>query len=273
MQIETDISIHMQLLSTPDENLIDETLESRMALALKVTNAARTARSESGIKARQPLPALAVNLEDVEGDLPDELIEVIKEEINVKEVNIIESDEGYVQYNIQPRLKVLAPRVKGAIRDIKAYLEGLDRKESKNVVQSVNRTGSVSMEIAGKEWEFTEEEILVHAEAAKGYAMGENQGVEVFLDTTVTEDLKLEGLARGIIRHIQEARKIADFDYMDKINVYLAYDSDEVKTAVETYSDYIASETQAEEINTNGHVDATESDIDGHAVNIYVERR
>jgi len=265
-------SIHMELFPQADESIIDEQLEKRMALALSVTNAARTARAESGIKARQPLPLLAINLDEVDTDLPPELIEVIKEEINVKEVKIIENDEGYIEYTIQPMLKVLAPRVKGAISGIKKHLEGLDRKESKHVVKTVNRNGSIKMKIEDQEWEFDSEELLVHADAAEGFAMGENDNIEVFLKIEITDELKIEGLARGIIRYIQEARKTADFDYMDQINVYLGFESDEVAEAVEKYQDYIAKETQAKEINLNGHVDASENEIDGHDVNIYVEK-
>ena len=271
--LENDqISIHMQLLPEADDSLIDEELERKMALTLAVTNAARTARAEAGIKARQPLPELAIVFEDEEASLPEELLEVIKEEINVKEVKVKKTDEGYVEYLIQPILKILAPRVKGAITGIKNYLEGLDRKSSKRVVQTLSRTGTIDLDIEGTTWQFSSDEILVHANAAEGYAMGESREVEVFLDTAVSEELELEGLARGLVRHIQEARKTADLDYMDRIEIYMEFDSEAVNTAVENYHDYISSETQAEQLHLEAHKQALASDIDGHTVKIYIEK-
>ncbi|MHA2501372.1 MAG: isoleucine--tRNA ligase [Candidatus Kariarchaeaceae archaeon] len=255
-------SVHMQLLPIADTSLIDEDLEKRMGLALQVTNAARTARAESGIKARQPLPRLVIHLEE-DSELPDELREVIKEELNVKVVEVVESDEGYVDYKVQPLLKVLAPKVKGAIKGIKSYLEALDRSTAKDLVTTMNRSGQVKLEIDGQEWEFTSEELLVHAQAADGFSMGQATGLSVFLEISVTDELRSEGMARGVVRHIQEARKQADLDYLDRIAVKLSVDGEVMVNAINDHLDYIKSETQADSLELVEDVSGDPLEIDG----------
>ncbi|MHA2250834.1 MAG: isoleucine--tRNA ligase [Candidatus Kariarchaeaceae archaeon] len=265
-------SIHMQNFPIADESIIDGDLEKIMATALAITNAGRTARAQAGIKARQPLLELVVNLPGSEVRLPEELVEVIKKEINVKSLTVIESDEDFVEYKVQPMLKELAPKVKGAIKTIKPFLEGLSRKDSKTIVREINRTGKVSIEIEGQEWEFDTSELLVHIRPTKGYVMGESRGAEVFLKTEVTEQLKLEGLARGIIRHIQEARKKSDFDYLDRIEVYFHTESELTQEAISKFSRYICEETQADILSNELKENAEIRNIDGYAVSIFVQR-
>lgn len=266
------LSVHMHLIPKANKKLIDEDLEQRMGLALSITNAARTARSEAGIKARQPLTELVVSNNGTSVKLPNELVDVIKEEINVKQLKMVDNDEKYVNYRVQPMLKVLAPQVKGEITAIKNHLENLSRDEAKQIVQSMKRKGTVDVEIGENVWEFNSEEILVHADAAEGFSMGENQGIEVFLNTELNDELVQEGLARGLVRHIQEARKTADLDYLDRIKVFLGFDSKDVDAALKEYFDYISSETQADEILKEKHSKSTKRNIDGHAVFMYIEK-
>ena len=269
---DTLLSIHMQLFPEPNDDLVDEELERTMAAALNITNAARTARAEAGIKARQPLLELIVNSQNMDVELPDELIDVIKMEINVKDLKFTDSESEYVEYRVQPLLKNLAPKVKGEINAIKSYLESLDRDEAKRVVQSVKRSGSAKLDINGKSWEFTDEELLVHVEPAEGYIMGESRGNEVFLKTLVTDELKAEGLARGVVRHIQETRKQQDLDYLDRIAVKLGSESQELVDAIEKYRDYIMEETQSDDLVVNNSQNGETRNIDGFDISILVDR-
>ena len=242
-----------------------------MAAALAVTTAARTARAEAGIKARQPLSELVVNLHNTKSVIPDELIEVIKKEINVKEVLFVSTDEAFVDYKVQPLLKELAPKVRGEINAIKLFLESLSRDEAKETVQSIKNTGKVNLTINDVEWVFTSSEILVHALPTEGYIMGDSKGVEVFLKTAITEELQLEGLARGIVRHIQENRKNLKLDYLDRIHVSLSSQSEIIKSAIQKYRNYIKEETQADTLKIIKRNNAITQTIDGNEVALLVE--
>ncbi|MCY3412540.1 MAG: isoleucine--tRNA ligase [Candidatus Heimdallarchaeota archaeon] len=265
------LSLHMELFPTSNKKLVDVKLEEKMALALAVTNAGRSARAEAGIKARQPLSEMMVVLEKGE-EISPELVHVLKHEINVKELKQVKSDEGLVNYWVQPMLKVLAPQVKGEIRVIKDHLENLGKEEAKRVVQSINRTGSVEMTINGNDWEFNSEELLVHQESTEGYAMGTNRNVSVFIKTELTEELVLEGFSRGIVRYIQEMRKQKDFDYLDRITVSLHSDDAMLGNALKSFKSYIMNETQADSLTVKKSSKADEFEIDGITVRIYVER-
>ncbi len=265
------MSVHMHLFPSENIDLVDHALEEKMSAALTITNAARTARAEAGIKARQPLSELVINLHNDKTKIPSELIEVIKKEINVKEVLFVSTDEGFVDYKVQPLLKELAPKVRGAIKSIKPYLESLSRSEAKEIVQSIKNTGKVKLTIDDVVWEFTSSEILVHALPTDGYIMGETRGVEVFLKTAVSEELQLEGLARGIVRHIQENRKNLKLDYLDRIHVSISSQSELIKSAVQKYRNYIKDETQADSLKMIKRKDAIDMSIDENEVALLVE--
>lgn len=264
-------SVHMKILPSPNSTWIDEKLERKMALALSVSNAGRSARAEAGIKARQPLSEMFVLVDN--GDkVSKELIEVIKQEINVKKLIHVKNDDDLVNYRVQPMLKVLAPKVKGEIKEIKHYLETLSREEAKRVVKTITNKGFVDMEINDKKWEFSSKEILVHTDAREGYAMGSNRGVSVFLNTKLDTNLILEGFSRGAVRFIQEMRKQGGFDYLDRIHIYIDSDDSILEKALEQFKEYVMVETQANTLTIETHKEFTEHKIDGVKVRIYVER-
>ncbi|MFV2015163.1 MAG: DUF5915 domain-containing protein, partial [Candidatus Heimdallarchaeota archaeon] len=265
------MSVHMQLFPESNEILVDNNLEEDMAIVLAITNAARTARAEAGIKARQPLSELVVNIQGNSLEIPEGFVEVIEREINVKAIKFVSDDSEFVDYKVQPMLKKLAPKVRGAIKTIKPYLESLSREDAKQIVQSVSNSGKVSLVIDEQEWEFTSEELLVHALPTDGYIMGESRGVDVFLKTEISEELRLEGLARGVIRHIQEIRKQLKLDYLDRINVNLSTTNEMMKNAINIHENYIKTETQADTLSFKKRKDAEVQKIDGTEVALLVE--
>lgn len=243
-------SVHAEMYPKAKKKLIDEEIEKRMGLALDITNAGRGARSKANIKMRQPLAKLVVTFPSVGQTNLDDLIPVMKEEINVKALEIITPDETLADYQIQPNLKVLAPRVKGEIRAIKDYLENMSKADARNFVVRMKSSGKVFVEINGKIWEFTEEEINVNLQSPEGYAMGQSGNVDAFITTSITPKLRQEGLAREIIRRIQEMRKSASYNYTDKIVVTMETDAVELQDAYAAFKDYISKETQATDMLT-----------------------
>lgn len=264
-------SLHMNLFPKADKKLVDDKLEKKMALALAVTNAGRSARAEAGIKARQPLSEMLVYVENGE-QVSEELVDVLKNELNVKKFTHVKNEDNLVTYRVQPMLKVLAPQVKGEIKNIKNHLENMPKDEAKRVVNSIQHTGKVEMTINDNNWEFNSKEILVHSDASDGLAMGQNRNVSVFLRTEITNELKLEGFARGVVRYIQEMRKQNDFDYLDRIKVFLTSENSILVESLELFKDYVMNETQANDLQFSEHAKSEEMKIDGVQVTLYIEK-
>lgn len=265
-------SVHMQMFPSSNKSYVNKSLEDKMALALAITNAARAARAAAGIKARQPLPEILVLVEKETGSLPKGLVEVVKKEINVKKLSFTSDDDSLVEYRVQPLLKVLAPKVKGNITKIKNHLENLTKAETKRVVKSINQTGKVEIEIEEELWNFDSNEILVHSDPSEGYALGSFRNVEVFLNTNITDELRLEGLARGIVRHIQETRKSLNLDYLDRINLFVYSEDKQIVSAINKHGDYIKSETQSNSLEIKIHEESLTRMIDGFDVKLFVKK-
>lgn len=240
-------TVHAEMFPDFDINLINPDLEEKMGLALDIANAGRGARAKANIKMRQPLQKLIATNPKEDVDLGD-LIGVLAGEINVKELEILPPEKTLADYKIQPNLKILAPKVKGAIRGIKAHLEDLSTSASRDLVTRMQNAGKVQLEIEGKIWEFNEEEINVHLQSPDGYQMGQAGLVDVFLTTEITSELKQEGLAREVVRRIQEMRKTAELAFTDRIEVQLITEDKELEKAFTTHSLYISTETQADSL-------------------------
>jgi isoleucyl-tRNA synthetase len=240
-------SVHAEQFPSYSKDHVDQGLEDKMKLALDIANAGRAARAKANIKMRQPLEKLIAVNPNPDIKLGD-LIPVLAGEINVKSLEILTPNETLAEYKIQPNLKVLAPKVKGAITGIKKYLENLSKSQTRDLVTKMTNAGKVMLEIENKKWEFTEEEINVHLESPVGYQMGQEGNIDVFLTTEITPKLKEEGLARELVRRIQEMRKSAKLDFSDRINVNLITKSENLNLAYKNFGEYIRIETQADSL-------------------------
>ncbi len=272
-QGDTEIpSVHAELFPSADPDLIDEKLEKKMDIALNIAAAGRAARAKANIKMRQPLPELiAIVAEENTGI--EELTDVLAQEINVKSLKILPAEKTLAEYKVLPNLKVLAPKVKGEIRVIKDYLQNLSKKDARNIVTRMNKAKSAQIEINGKIWEFTDEEILVSLESPDGYQMGQSGRIDVFLNTQITPELREEGLARELIRRIQEMRRQAELDYVDRIRVKVVTKEKRFKDVLKKFGEYVATEVQADTLKgrfTDGFSQKWE--IEGSEIEIFLKK-
>ena len=132
--------------------------------------------------------------------------------------------------------------------------------------------GFVECEIENKVYKFDSEDLLINVKAKDGFVLGKGKTMKVFLEVELTDELILEGLARGLVRHIQETRKSKKLDYMDKINVYLQFEDDIFDKVLNKYLDYVKKETQAIEIEKGNLGDIKSTIIDGNSVKINIEK-
>ncbi|NLY70983.1 MAG: isoleucine--tRNA ligase [Clostridiales bacterium] len=258
-------SVHLAYYPDPDESLIDPNVEERMDLVRTLVGLGRGVREKERIKVRQPLSSILVDgkYEDLIGDMTD----LIKEELNIKEVVFEQKLDKFMDFTLRPNFKEAGPKLGSKI---KAFGAALAKADAPSVVETLEREGSIVLDLEGQEMTIDKELIDVKIVAKEGFTVAMENNVFVILDTTITDQLMKEGLAREFVSKVQQLRKQKDFEVTDRINIY--YHSDEtVKKALEEHGSYIMKETLALEMIEKSE-GLEEYDLNGHKTGIDVER-
>jgi isoleucyl-tRNA synthetase len=232
-------SVHMATWPAPQERRLDRTLLADMKVVQQVITLGRAARSESSLKVRQPLSRLLVRLPDeFASDAVRRHSELIRDELNVKAIEIIPRDAALVTYRIKPNLPVVGKRYGKLIPAIRAALA---RSDGSMIAKLAARGELVQIDVDGQTIELGPDALLIETTAAEGFACAEDAGYLVGLDTILTEELVREGLIREIVRTVQDARKQAGLDVSDRIMLNID-GSEQVVAAISAHREYIASE-------------------------------
>ncbi len=258
-------SVHLAYFPETNEKLIDHTVEERMDLVRDLVGLGRSAREKEKIKVRQPLQKILVDgkFEALIGDMT----QLIKEELNVKEVFFEKSLEKYMNYSLKPDFKaagpVLGPKVKFLAKE-------LSTMDASKVVSQLEEQGKISINLEGENVEIDKALIDINILAKEGFTVTMENNLFTILDTTISEELINEGLAREFVSKVQQMRKSRDFAVLDHINIYYQGD-DEVEKALATHKDYIMKETLALKLEKT--VKETElQDLNGRQTGIEVEK-
>ena len=237
-------SVHLADWPVADESVIDEALGTRTNLAMRLASLGRSARSAAGIKVRQPLNALIVELNSPNEREALELIAAqLKDELNVRDVRDTSESDSLMAYQLRPNLPVLGPKYGRQVNDIRNLLNDADASA---VAASVRSGENVQL----CDFELTPDEILVDNIAAEGYAVESDSTYTVGISTEVTPELRAEGYVREIAHIVQNMRKNAGLEISDRIHLSItAPDGSDLATAIANNTDYIANETLAEGIN------------------------
>ena len=236
------LSVHLADWPKPDPSLKDERLLLWMRAVLKGVGLARSARAKSGVKTRTPLPLLlltAPSEEEREG--LRRFLEEIKDELNVKEARVLHPGEEILSYRVLPNLKILGKKYGKLLPAIRKALEALDPME---VARKVLGGEAVEVELEGEKVRLLPEELLLEAQSPAGYVALEERGYVAALKVEVTEALRLEGLARDLIRHLQQARKEMGLRVSDRIRVSYRAEGG-YREALEGFKERIAEEVLA----------------------------
>ena len=257
-------SVHLAFFPEADMSLVDEKTEERMDLVRTLVALGRGTREKERIKVRQPLNSVLVDgkYEAVIGDLTP----LIKEELNIKNVNFENDLDGYMNFTLKPNFKVAGP-VLG--KNIKAFGAALAKEEPGAFVVRLDADGKTVLDMNGEPVEITREMVDVRIDAKEGFAVAMENNVFTILDTTVTPELAGEGLARELVSKVQQMRKQNNYEMMDNIRIYIDAD-DDVKAAVEAHREYIMNETLA--VSIEYRACESTSDLNGHKTGIDVER-
>lgn len=243
------VSIHLASWPEFDAAMIDEQLLADTALLQEAVSLGRAARRSAGIRIRQPLPELLVRAPRA-GEGLKRFENELRDELNVKAVRYLDSSAGLVEYRFKPNLRLVGKKYGKLVPALTAALKELEGANALRVAQAIEAGQSIQLRVNDQELELLPDELLVESSSPEGYAVAEGNGVLVALDTTLSAELEAEGLARELVRNIQDARKNAGFAIADHINIYLegAEQADGLRKALESWGDYVRSETLADEL-------------------------
>jgi isoleucyl-tRNA synthetase len=232
------VSVHLTDWPVADLSKVDSELMRAVDLTVRLASLGRAARDRARLKVRQPVGQLFVKVRSgEEAGFVRRLADHLLEELNAKELILLEDEGALVEYRVRPRFDVLGPRLGPELPRLTQLLAGRDPRQ---VVAELRASGRVVLD----GFELSAEDLAVEVVPRAGYAAAEEAGYLVAISTEVTPDLAAEGLARELVRRIQTLRKEAGFELSDRIVVYYQGDP-EVEAVFESHGDYIAAETLA----------------------------
>ncbi len=259
-------SVHLCDFPTYDESLIDPELEDKMEEILEIVVLGRAARNAANIKNRQPIGVMYVKADKaLDGIYSD----IIRDELNVKEVRFSDDVRDFTTYSFKPQLRTLGRRFGKSINLVKTILSELDGNAA---MDELNETGSLKITVDGAEETLTADDLLIEAAQKPGFESASDNGITAVLDTNLSEELIEEGFVREVISKIQTMRKDADFEVMDHITLYLD-GSGKIADIVKKNEMFVKNETLTDNVvygKAGGSV--KEWSINGEKVTMGVER-
>ncbi|MGB5579344.1 MAG: isoleucine--tRNA ligase [Woeseia sp.] len=237
-------SVHMSTWPEVDVALLDKALLFDLDVVQKVVGLGRAARNVSGVRTRQPLSRLLLRApNDKAATALAAHSDQILEELNVKSIEFIARDAGLVDYRIKPNL----PRIgKTFGKRIPLVKKGLDAADGAAIATAVASGEPFTIKVGDETVTLTGEDILIETSSAEGYSCAEDAGYLAALDTALNDDLRLEGVARELVRTVQDARKQAGLEVSDRIVLGVSGSAD-VDAALAVHRDYLMQETLASE--------------------------
>lgn len=260
-------SVHLCDYPKADEGLIDKQLETNMDNVLKIVVLGRACRNTAGIKNRQPLGKLFVKAGFT---LPQEFENLVKDELNVKEIVFTQDTRFFTAYVLKPQLKVLGPRYGKLVASIGKALLELDGHEA---VERFKEKRPIRVNIDGKSIELSENDVLVEVTQKEGFVSHSEHDITVVLNTHLTPELVEEGFVREIISKIQAMRKEAGFEVQDRIKLYYNGNpriGEIIERNRKQICDEVLANECAEKLPNEGYT--REWNINGEKVSLTVER-
>jgi isoleucyl-tRNA synthetase len=233
-------SVHLENYPQADEAMINGTLERQMAVVMTSVEAGRLARQKVNVKLRQPLPTAVIVADYDRAWMLRRYEKMIAEELNVKKVECLEGREKMVQYALHPNLKTLGPKYKQGAEEISALLSKVDENE---MVRHLRTKGKVRL--GG--FDLTEEDVLVSEKEKPGFSHANVGDIHVYMALEVTQNLKLEGLARELIRRVQQMRKEQRLEFEEMVDIDYS-GNPEIDRAISSHKAHILHETHARAI-------------------------
>ena len=266
-------SVHLCDYPVCDKSFIDNEIEKNMESVLDIVSLGRACRNSASIKNRQPLSKMYVYSEQ-KNNLPQEYIELIKDELNIKAVEYADNIDKFVNYKFKPQLKVVGPRYGKYLSKISEFLKNI--KDGNAVMEKLKKDKFISVNVGEEEIKLDEECLIIVQEQAEGFSFDKDTNYCVVIDTSLDKQLIREGIVREFVNKVQNMRKDSGLEVMDHINVYYS-GSDVVFDAIDKASDGVKTELLANELTYSN--DAPQNvlmskdwDINGNKVNISIQK-
>lgn len=237
-------SVHLADFPQYADNFVDKSLESRMQKAQTISSLVLSLRKKEMIKVRQPLQRVMIPVLDANQKAEIEAVaELIKAEVNVKEVELMDDASGVLVKQIKPNFKALGPRFGKDMGLISKEIQNFSQEQ----INEIDSKGGIEIEVSGKSVTLTTADVEISSQDIPGWLVANAGGITVALDITLTEELKSEGVARELVNRIQNIRKDSGLEVTDRIKVTMK-DNKILQDAVKANEDYIKSETLTDSI-------------------------
>ncbi len=237
-------SVHLAEFPKFDATLVDKSLERKMENAQTISSLVLSLRAKEKIKVRQPLQKIMIPvLDDAQKEEINAVSDLIKSEVNVKEIELLDDASGILVKQIKPNFKALGPKFGKDMKLVSSEIQSFTQEQ----INQVEKEGEISIEISGKSITLGTEDVEISSKDIEGWLVANADGITVALDVTINEDLRKEGIARELVNRIQNARKDSGFEVTDKIKLtFLNFK--ELQQSVLANESYIKTETLTNEL-------------------------
>ena len=234
-------SVHLAKFPTADEKAIDKVLENRMHIAQEITSMTLALRRKANLKVRQPLTAIMVPaIDEKQKQAIEAMKDLILNELNVKELKLVDGDNGVLVKRVKPDFKKLGPKFGKAMKQVAVAIQALSQSQ----ISQLEREGVINLDIDGNKCAIETSDVEIISEDIPGWLVANDGSITVALDVTVTPELRKEGIARDLINRIQNIRKFRDYQITDRIDIIFAH-NEFTDDAIEDYKEYIATQVLA----------------------------
>ncbi|WP_299622257.1 isoleucine--tRNA ligase [uncultured Tenacibaculum sp.] len=241
---ETFESVHLAEFPKYNEALVDKSLERKMENAQTISSLVLSLRAKEKIKVRQPLQKIMIPvLDDTQKEEILAVSDLIKSEVNVKEIELLDDASGILVKQIKPNFKALGPKFGKDMKSVSSEIQSFTQEQ----INQIEKDGQISIEINGKMITLETADVEISSKDIEGWLVANADGLTVALDVTISEDLRKEGIARELVNRIQNARKDSGFEVTDKIKLtFLNFE--ELQHSVLANENYIKTETLTKEL-------------------------
>ena len=237
-------SVHLANFPVADESLIDKSLEVKMQKAQIISSLVLSIRQKEKIKVRQPLQKIMIPvLDKKEREEIEAVSELIKSEVNVKEIQLLDDASGILVKRIKPNFKTLGPKFGKEMKEIAQKVGAFNQ----NDIQKIEKDGELTIQLGNKSINLQLQDVEITSQDIEGWMVATSGKLTVALDVTINEELRNEGVARELVNRIQNMRKDSGFEVTDKIAVKILKDGF-IELAVKDNLDYIETETLTAEL-------------------------
>ena len=266
--VEDFESVHLADFPTANEAVIDKTLEQQMYLAQTASSIVLALRRKVNIKVRQPLSQIMIPFTDEEQKQNIEAIQsLILNEVNVKELNFVDSTNAMLVKRIKPDFKKLGPRYGKIMKQLAVAVQEMSQTD----IAMLEKEGSFNLIVNGEDVTIELSDTEIISEDIPGWLVANQDKLTVALDIEITDDLHKEGIARELVNRIQNLRKSQDFEITDRIDIAIS-SNEKLDAAINQFSDYIKSQVLADKLIVAEKTYSTQIDVDDEIITIEVKK-